>query len=150
MPSRATPTTPCSIWRRRTRSRPPAAPPPTTTPPRRSTATAPRGSDARARARRARRGACARRSPCPPPPPTTPQALSNSGLDLRRTPPGRIEAVPGPTSPDPGDNWLLMRKIRLEPLDERHLEDVRALVADPDVLHYTRIPEPPPDDFAWS
>ena len=43
-----------------------------------------------------------------------------------------------------------MRKIRLESLDERHLEDVRALVADPDVLHYTRIPEPAPDDFARS
>ncbi len=43
-----------------------------------------------------------------------------------------------------------MLTIRLEPLDERHLEDVRALVADPDVLRYTRIPEPPPDDFARS
>ncbi len=43
-----------------------------------------------------------------------------------------------------------MLTIRLEPLDERHLEDVRALVADPDVLHYTRIPEPAPDDFARS
>ena len=43
-----------------------------------------------------------------------------------------------------------MREIWLEPLDGRHLDDVRALVADPDVLHYTRIPEPPPDDFAQS
>ena len=41
-----------------------------------------------------------------------------------------------------------MREIRLEPIDVRHLDDVRALVADPDVLRYTRIPEPPPDGFA--
>ncbi len=43
-----------------------------------------------------------------------------------------------------------MREIRLELLDDSHLDDVRDLVADPDVLHYTRIPEPPPDDFAES
>ncbi len=41
-----------------------------------------------------------------------------------------------------------MREIRLEPIDLRHLDGVRALVADPDVLRYTRIPEPPPDAFA--
>ncbi len=41
-----------------------------------------------------------------------------------------------------------MREIRFEPIDVRHLDDVRALVADPEVLRYTRIPEPPPDGFA--
>jgi RimJ/RimL family protein N-acetyltransferase len=40
------------------------------------------------------------------------------------------------------------QSIRLEPLDQRHRRDVEDLVADPDVLHYTRIPEPPPDGFA--
>lgn len=41
-----------------------------------------------------------------------------------------------------------MREIRLEPIDTRHLADVHALVADPEVLRYTRIPEPPPVGFA--
>jgi RimJ/RimL family protein N-acetyltransferase len=39
-------------------------------------------------------------------------------------------------------------KIRLEPLGERHLEAIAALVADPDVLRFTRVPEPPPPGFA--
>jgi len=43
-----------------------------------------------------------------------------------------------------------VREIRLELLDDSHLDDVRDLVTDPDVLHYTRIPEPTPDDFAES
>ena len=38
--------------------------------------------------------------------------------------------------------------VRLEPLDERFLDDVTALVADPDVVRFTRIPEPPPPGFA--
>jgi len=38
--------------------------------------------------------------------------------------------------------------VRLEPLDRRWLEDVAALVADPQVRHFTRIPEPPPERFA--
>jgi RimJ/RimL family protein N-acetyltransferase len=38
--------------------------------------------------------------------------------------------------------------MRLELLSERHLEDVAALLDDPDVLRFTRIPEPPPADFA--
>ena len=38
--------------------------------------------------------------------------------------------------------------IRLEPLDQRHHGDVHALVADPEILRYTRIPEPPPEEFA--
>jgi RimJ/RimL family protein N-acetyltransferase len=33
-------------------------------------------------------------------------------------------------------------------LTEQHVGDLAELVADPTVLHYTRIPEPPPDDFA--
>jgi RimJ/RimL family protein N-acetyltransferase len=37
--------------------------------------------------------------------------------------------------------------IRLEPLAEHHLDDVEALLDDPDVLRFTRVPEPPPPDF---
>lgn len=37
--------------------------------------------------------------------------------------------------------------VRLEPLDERWLEDVAAVVADPEVLRFTRVPEPPPPGF---
>jgi RimJ/RimL family protein N-acetyltransferase len=40
--------------------------------------------------------------------------------------------------------------VRLEPLDARHVGDLEALVADPDVLHFTRVPEPPPPGFAAS
>jgi hypothetical protein len=70
------------------------------------------------------------------------------------TPTGRIGARLGSASPDPGDRGVecgeieSVREIRLELLNRSHLDDVRALVADPDVLHYTRIPEPPRDDFA--
>jgi len=39
-------------------------------------------------------------------------------------------------------------ELRLVPLDEEHLDDVRAMLGDPDILHFTRIPEPTPDDFA--
>ena len=38
--------------------------------------------------------------------------------------------------------------IRLEPLGPSHLEGVAALVEDPTVRRYTRIPEPPPSGFA--
>jgi RimJ/RimL family protein N-acetyltransferase len=37
--------------------------------------------------------------------------------------------------------------LRLVPLGEEHLDDVRALLEDAEVLHFTRIPEPPPEDF---
>jgi RimJ/RimL family protein N-acetyltransferase len=37
--------------------------------------------------------------------------------------------------------------LRLVPLAEEHLDDVRALLDDAEVLHFTRIPEPPPEDF---
>src|SRR5688572_5248238 len=38
--------------------------------------------------------------------------------------------------------------VRLELLGEKHLDDVAALIAEPSVLRHTRIPEPPPPDFA--
>jgi RimJ/RimL family protein N-acetyltransferase len=38
--------------------------------------------------------------------------------------------------------------VRLEPLSERHVGELEALVADPDVLHFTRVPEPAPAGFA--
>jgi RimJ/RimL family protein N-acetyltransferase len=40
--------------------------------------------------------------------------------------------------------------IRLECLDERWVDDVADLVADPGVRQFTRIPEPPPEGFARS
>jgi RimJ/RimL family protein N-acetyltransferase len=39
-------------------------------------------------------------------------------------------------------------QIGLAPLDHAWLEDVEALLADCDVLRFTRIPEPPPPGFA--
>jgi RimJ/RimL family protein N-acetyltransferase len=39
-------------------------------------------------------------------------------------------------------------EIRLERLGLRHLDGVAALVADPEVLHFTRVPEPAPPGFA--
>ncbi|HSC04475.1 MAG TPA: GNAT family N-acetyltransferase [Solirubrobacteraceae bacterium] len=43
-----------------------------------------------------------------------------------------------------------MFEIRLERLDERWLDEVADLVADPDVRRFTRIPEPPHEGFARS
>ena len=40
-----------------------------------------------------------------------------------------------------------MEPVRLEPLDEAHLGAVAAMLSDPDVLRFTRVPEPTPDDF---
>jgi len=40
--------------------------------------------------------------------------------------------------------------MELEPLGEQHLGGLTALIADPEVLHFTRIPEPPPADFERS
>lgn len=40
-----------------------------------------------------------------------------------------------------------MRAIRLDPLGRRWAQDVTRLIADPGVLRFTRIPEPPPDGF---
>jgi RimJ/RimL family protein N-acetyltransferase len=40
--------------------------------------------------------------------------------------------------------------IRLEPFDERHLDGVEEMLADPDVVRFTRIPEPVPPGFASS
>ena len=36
----------------------------------------------------------------------------------------------------------------LEPLGEQHLDAIGELVRDPDVLRFTRVPEPPPTGFA--
>jgi RimJ/RimL family protein N-acetyltransferase len=44
----------------------------------------------------------------------------------------------------------LTNDLRLEVLDERWIDDVAELVADPEVLRFTRIPEPPPEGFASS
>ncbi len=38
--------------------------------------------------------------------------------------------------------------MRLEPLDESWLDEVAAPAADPHVRRFTRIPEPPPVNFA--
>jgi RimJ/RimL family protein N-acetyltransferase len=38
--------------------------------------------------------------------------------------------------------------VRLVPFDASHLDDIVRLIEDPDVLRFTRIPEPPPDGFA--
>jgi RimJ/RimL family protein N-acetyltransferase len=37
--------------------------------------------------------------------------------------------------------------IRLEPLGPQWAQEVTRLIADPGVLHFTRIPEPPPEGF---
>jgi RimJ/RimL family protein N-acetyltransferase len=41
-----------------------------------------------------------------------------------------------------------MHPVRLELLNESHLAAVAAMVADPDVLRFTRVPDPTPPDFA--
>jgi hypothetical protein len=46
-------------------------------------------------------------------------------------------------------SYLTRSDIRLEPLAGRHLDDMAALLDDPDVLRFTRIPEPPPVGI-WS
>jgi RimJ/RimL family protein N-acetyltransferase len=38
--------------------------------------------------------------------------------------------------------------LHLQPLSERHVDAVAELIADPEVLRFTRVPEPPPADFA--
>jgi RimJ/RimL family protein N-acetyltransferase len=38
--------------------------------------------------------------------------------------------------------------LRLEPLSARHLDDLDTLSRDPEVLRFTRVPEPPPPGFA--
>lgn len=43
-----------------------------------------------------------------------------------------------------------MVAIRLTPLAERHLDAVTELIEDPAARRFTRIPEPPPPDFARS
>jgi RimJ/RimL family protein N-acetyltransferase len=41
-----------------------------------------------------------------------------------------------------------METVRLEPLNETHVAAVAAMLADPDVLRFTRVPDPTPDEFA--
>jgi RimJ/RimL family protein N-acetyltransferase len=41
-----------------------------------------------------------------------------------------------------------MEPVRLEPLNESHLAAVGAMLSDPEVLRFTRVPDPTPDDFA--
>lgn len=38
--------------------------------------------------------------------------------------------------------------LRFEPLGEAHLEGLARMALDPDVRRFTRVPEPPPPDFA--
>jgi len=38
-------------------------------------------------------------------------------------------------------------ELRLAPFGEEHLADVRAMLDDPEILRFTRIPEPTPEDF---
>jgi RimJ/RimL family protein N-acetyltransferase len=40
-----------------------------------------------------------------------------------------------------------MPSVRLVPFDETHLAGVAGMLGDPDVLRFTRVPEPTPDDF---
>lgn len=42
----------------------------------------------------------------------------------------------------------VVQDVRLQPLEQRWLDEVDELVADPEVQRFTRIPEPPPEDFA--
>jgi RimJ/RimL family protein N-acetyltransferase len=41
-----------------------------------------------------------------------------------------------------------MSPVRLEPLNDAHVGAVAAMLADPDVLRFTRVPDPTPDGFA--
>lgn len=43
-----------------------------------------------------------------------------------------------------------MADIRLEPFAREHLADLGDMLGDPEVLRFTRVPEPVPDDFAES
>ncbi|MCW2992222.1 MAG: acetyltransferase [Solirubrobacterales bacterium] len=41
-----------------------------------------------------------------------------------------------------------MARLTLEPFGERHLPELEAMLDDPDLLRFTRIPDPPPEGFA--
>jgi len=41
-----------------------------------------------------------------------------------------------------------MTPLRLEPFADAHLDEVEAILGDPDILRFTRVPEPPPPGFA--
>jgi RimJ/RimL family protein N-acetyltransferase len=38
-------------------------------------------------------------------------------------------------------------EVRFEPFNEAHLDHIPALIADDDVMRFSRIPDPPPEDF---
>jgi RimJ/RimL family protein N-acetyltransferase len=41
-----------------------------------------------------------------------------------------------------------MARVTLEPFGERHLPGLTAMLGDPDLLRFTRFPDPPPEGFA--
>ena len=41
-----------------------------------------------------------------------------------------------------------MARVHLEPIGERHAPAITAMLDDPDLLRFTRVPDPPPDGFA--
>lgn len=41
-----------------------------------------------------------------------------------------------------------MARVTLEPFGEQHLPDLIAMLGDPDLLRFTRVPDPPPEGFA--
>src|SRR4051794_41895479 len=45
-------------------------------------------------------------------------------------------------------SFALMGSVHLELLGEAHLGAVAAMLSDPDVLRFTRVPDPTPADFA--
>jgi len=55
---------------------------------------------------------------------------------------GRVHRLAAPRSLAVGE------RLRLVPLAEEHLDDISALLDDPDVLRFTRLPVPPPPDYA--
>jgi RimJ/RimL family protein N-acetyltransferase len=54
---------------------------------------------------------------------------------------GRVHGLASPGALAP------VADLRLVPFGEEHLHDVRAMLEDPEILRFTRIPEPPPEDF---
>ena len=55
---------------------------------------------------------------------------------------GRVHRLAAPRS------LAVSERLRLVPLAEEHLDDISALLDDPDVLRFTRLPVPPPPDYA--
>jgi RimJ/RimL family protein N-acetyltransferase len=70
-----------------------------------------------------------------------PRRLIGGSVD-EQSPPTRPRRWTAPAPPLADD------LIRLEPLDERFIQDFEGLVDDPDVVRNTRVPSGPPDGFA--